>query len=100
LEQIQESNKYLQAVFVFMEHFLQISTNVCSKKLLVLGKESKNIQPGNAELKRKGVKHTNVEIYCTWLLSTGVNISRGIMHSTSTMTFGECSCKYLIQNCN
>jgi hypothetical protein len=27
---------------------------MCSRKLLVLAKESKNIQPGNAELKRNG----------------------------------------------
>jgi hypothetical protein len=30
---------------------------------LLLAKVSKNILPENAELKRKGVKYTNVQIY-------------------------------------
>jgi hypothetical protein len=31
---------------------MKICTNICSIKFLLLAKESKNIQPGNAELER------------------------------------------------
>jgi hypothetical protein len=36
---------------VFVEDFLQICANICSRKLLVVAKESKNVQPGNASQK-------------------------------------------------
>jgi hypothetical protein len=48
-----------------------------------------NIKPGNAELKRKGVKHATVQIYCVWCLSIRVNVSRDLTHSTSTRMFDE-----------
>jgi hypothetical protein len=41
-----------------------MSTHTCSKPLLVVAKERKNIHPGNAELERNGVKYTKVQIYC------------------------------------
>jgi hypothetical protein len=41
------------------------------KKLLMMAKESENIQPGNAELKRKGGKHANVQNYCLAPLHKG-----------------------------
>jgi hypothetical protein len=59
------------------------------EKIVVVAKESKNIQPGNAELARKGQKCTNEQIYCIWCLSTMVNVYRDITHSNSTKMFGE-----------
>jgi hypothetical protein len=40
---------------------LEICTNTCSRKLLVVTMESEIIQPGNTELSRKGVKCTNMQ---------------------------------------
>jgi hypothetical protein len=37
--------------------------NICYRKLLVVARESKNIQPENAELARNKVKYANVQIY-------------------------------------
>jgi hypothetical protein len=34
-----------------------------SRKLLVVAKESENIQPSSAELKRKRVKHASVKMW-------------------------------------
>jgi hypothetical protein len=82
-----ETNTY--RLFVFLEDFLEICANTCSRKLLVVAKESENIQLRNAELKTKWVKCANVQIYCVLSLSRRVNISRDIKHSGSTRTFGE-----------
>jgi hypothetical protein len=41
---------------------IKIHANIHSRKLLVLAKENGSIQPRNAELNRKGVKCTNVQI--------------------------------------
>jgi hypothetical protein len=76
--------KHLQTVLVFLEDFLEICTNICSRKLLVVANESKSIQLGNAELKRKGIKCANVQMPLK-----RVNISRDMTHSTSTRTFGK-----------
>jgi hypothetical protein len=35
---------------VFLEDFLEVCTNMCLRKLVVVAKDSKNIQPKNAEL--------------------------------------------------
>jgi hypothetical protein len=40
---------------VFVKDFLKINANTCSRKLLVVAKESENIQPGDAELEGKGL---------------------------------------------
>jgi hypothetical protein len=40
---------------------MEIRANICSRKLLAVAKVNKNIQPGNAELERKGVKCANVK---------------------------------------
>jgi hypothetical protein len=40
---------------VFVKDFLEINANTCSRKLLVVAKESENIQPGGAELEGKGL---------------------------------------------
>jgi hypothetical protein len=40
-------------------------------------------------LKEKGVKRANVQIYIVCYLSTKVNVSRDIRYSTSTRMFGE-----------
>jgi hypothetical protein len=45
---------------VFLEDFIKIWANICPRKLIMVANESKNIQPGNAEFTRKGMKHTNV----------------------------------------
>jgi hypothetical protein len=60
---------------LFLEDFLEICANIYSKKLLVVAKESENIQPGDAKLKSKGAKHANVPI-CIWCLYTRVNVPR------------------------
>jgi hypothetical protein len=74
----------------FGEEFLEICTNICLKKLLAVTKESENIQPGYAELKKKGrLKHATVQICCAWCLSTRINVSRDMTHSKSTRTLGE-----------
>jgi hypothetical protein len=39
---------------VFLENFLEVWTNICSRKLLVVAKKSENMQARNAELKGKG----------------------------------------------
>jgi hypothetical protein len=49
---------------VFLENFLEVWTNICSRKLLVVAKESENMQAGNAELKGKGEKWVNLQLYC------------------------------------
>jgi hypothetical protein len=41
------------------------------------------------EIKIKGVKCVNMQIYCVLCFSTRVNVSRDITHSASTRTFGE-----------
>jgi hypothetical protein len=41
-------------VLVFLEGFLEIDINICSRKSLVVAKESKNIERGNTKLERKG----------------------------------------------
>jgi hypothetical protein len=46
----------------------------------MLDKECENIQPGNAELERKGVKHINLQI-CVLCLSTRSNFSRDVTHT-------------------
>jgi hypothetical protein len=51
---------------------------------LVVAKKSDNIQAGNAELELKGVRLADVQIYCVWCVSTRMNVSRDITHSTST----------------
>jgi hypothetical protein len=38
---------------MFLEDFLEICAHICSRKLLVVAKESKNIQPENAQLGKK-----------------------------------------------
>jgi hypothetical protein len=76
---------------------MEICTYTRSRKLLVLAKESENIQRGNAEQERKVVKRANVKTYC---VTTKANISRDIAHSSSTRTFAECSFKCLVQNFN
>jgi hypothetical protein len=58
---------------------LEISTNICSRKLLVAAKVSESIQPGNAEIGRKGAKCANVKIYCAWCLFTRVSVSRYVI---------------------
>jgi hypothetical protein len=55
--------------------------NTCSRKLLVLVKESKNIKPGKAELERKVVKFTTTQIYCVKCLSIRANVSTDITHT-------------------
>jgi hypothetical protein len=40
---------------VFVKDFLEINANACSRKLLVVAKESENIQPGDTELEGKGL---------------------------------------------
>jgi hypothetical protein len=48
---------------MFLEDFLEICANICSRKLLVVAKESKNIQPENAQLgKKKWVRCANVHL--------------------------------------
>jgi predicted branched-subunit amino acid permease len=69
--------------------------DVCLSRITKVAKESENIRPEDAELERKWMKHTNVQIYCVWCLSTTVNVSRGITLSTSTNTFGKYYCKFL-----
>jgi hypothetical protein len=40
-------------VFVFLEDILKIFTNICSRKLLVVAKESENIQPRKCRAQNK-----------------------------------------------
>jgi hypothetical protein len=40
-----------------MEDFVEISTGICSRKLLVVAKEMENIHPGNVEVKKRGETH-------------------------------------------
>jgi hypothetical protein len=66
----------------------QDTANTSSRKLLVVAKGSENIQQGNTDIERKGVKWANMQIYCVWCLSTRVNVSRDI-HSASTRMLNE-----------
>jgi hypothetical protein len=72
-----------------------------AQKLLMLAKESENIQSGNAELERKGWS----ALMCKFIVS-GV-FPRGwmfpeISHTRPVRTsmFEEYSCKFLVQNSN
>jgi hypothetical protein len=60
LKKMWKQNKYLQTTLAFPEDFLKTCVNICSRKLLVMAKESKHIQPGNAELTGNGVKRANL----------------------------------------
>jgi hypothetical protein len=54
------------------------------EKIIGVGQESKNTQPRNAELKRNGMKCTNVRFYHVRCLSIRVNVSRDI-HAASVV---------------
>jgi hypothetical protein len=54
----------------------------CPRKAKISTQEMQN-------LKEKGVKCANVQIYIVCYLSTKVNVSRDIRYSTSTGMFGE-----------
>jgi hypothetical protein len=49
-----ETNTY--RLLMFLDDFLETYANIYLRKLLVVPKETENIQLGNAELKRKGKK--------------------------------------------
>jgi hypothetical protein len=51
-------------------------------------KGSENIQPGSAELKKRGQNMTMCK-FIVWCLSKRVSVSRDITHSTSTRMFSE-----------
>jgi hypothetical protein len=55
------------------------------EKIIGVGQESENTQPGNAELKRNGMKCTNVRFYHIRCLSIRVNVSRDIIHAASVV---------------
>jgi hypothetical protein len=60
-----------------MEGFLELLQIYILKKIIGAGSQGKeNIQPVNAQLKRKGVKDANEKIcFCVWCLSARVNVS-------------------------
>jgi hypothetical protein len=59
-----------------MEDFLELLQIYILKKIIGAGQGKENIQPVNAQLKRKGVKDANEKIcYCVWCPSARVNIS-------------------------
>jgi hypothetical protein len=61
-----------------------------------MAKESENIQPGNADLERKGVKHTNVQIY----LSGASSQERMFLETSHTQPILACSMQIFVQNSN